>query len=66
MYLVILVTFNKISCNMYNSISNIWDEIQPYSQKQSYFLVLVEIKLHTKNINLIGFFFVSNGVGGVI
>lgn len=39
-YLVILVTFNKISCNMYNSISNIWDEIQPYSQKQSYFFSL--------------------------
>jgi ATP-binding cassette subfamily B protein len=39
-YLVLIVIFNKVSGKMYNSIRNIWDEIQPYSQKQNYFFNL--------------------------
>lgn len=39
-YLVLVITFNNVSCNMYNSISNIWDKIHPYSQKQNYFFSL--------------------------
>jgi len=39
-YLALVFIFNKASGNMYNSIMNIWDEIQPYSQKQNYFFSL--------------------------
>ena len=39
-YLVLVFVFNKLAGNMYNSIMNIWDEIQPYSQKQNYFFSL--------------------------
>ncbi|WP_102400703.1 ABC transporter ATP-binding protein [Haloimpatiens massiliensis] len=39
-YLALVVIFNKVAGNMYNSIMNIWEEIQPYSQKQNYFFSL--------------------------
>lgn len=39
-YLALVVIFNKVAGNMYNDIRNIWDKIQPYSQKQNYFFNL--------------------------
>lgn len=39
-YFALVVIFNKASGNMFSVIMNIWDEIQPYSQKQNYFFSL--------------------------
>ena len=39
-YLSLIFIFSKASGEMYNTIINIWDEIQPYSQKQNYFFSL--------------------------
>lgn len=39
-YLILIVAFNKVSGKMLLSISEIWNEIQPYNQKQNYFFNL--------------------------
>lgn len=60
-YLALIVIFNKISGNMYNSIRDIWDEIQPYSQKQNYFFSLSGDKVTHQEFKFNRLFgFVSN------
>ncbi len=63
-YLALVMIFNKASGNMYNSIRNIWDEIQPYSQKQNYFFSLSGDKVTHQEFKFNRLFgFVSNRWG---
>ncbi|MDD6769494.1 ABC transporter ATP-binding protein [Inconstantimicrobium porci] len=39
-YIILLVAINKITTKMFLKIQYIWDEIQPYNQKENYFFNL--------------------------
>lgn len=39
-YIVLLIAINKITTKMFLKIQYIWDEIQPYNQKENYFFNL--------------------------